>query len=225
MSNIDDAVAAAEAASKQMDNAPAVQEPQGGAITASNSSVDMSLGSFLKSGGLNPDKWITVKDTGLKLDKLEKATIEEFTGVIDFANVKLFQGLRVNLPGGKYEYLKTYDGKTESRSGQNWGAAVAEANGRASEKATPYRGADILVTLEDDVVQGKTTIPAGTKLGYTTSVTGWSGFQSFLQSLVADNKVTVAAGDILAGVVKTRVFHESRSNSDYEWGVLNFEAL
>lgn len=226
MSQIDEAIAAAEAAAANTPtNTAMTTQEQGGALApAGGGAVDMSLGSFLKSGGINPDKWIQVKDTGMKLEKNEKATIEEFVGDIDFANVKLFQGLRVALPGNKYEYIKTYDGKTESRSGQSWAAAVQEANARAQSPATPYRGADILIVPSEDVKQGGTTIPAGTKLGYTTSITGFGAFQTFLQGLVEDGKVTVGAMDTLSGVVSTKVVHETKKNADYEWGILNFEA-
>lgn len=222
---IDAAVAAAEAAAQNMGEAqvPAVQQGGSALAPAGGGAVDMSLGSFLKAGGIAPDKWIQVKDTGMKLDKNEKATIDQFEGVIDFASVKLFQGLRVALPGNKYEYIKTYDGRTEAKTGQNWAAAVADANARAAQPNTPYRGADILIVLEKDVKQGGTTIPAGTKLGYTTSITGFGAFQSFLAGLVEANKVTVGAGDTLSGSVPTKVVHETKKNADYEWGILTFE--
>jgi hypothetical protein len=225
MSQIDDAVAAAEAAAQNLGEAqvPATQQA-GGALAATGGSVDMSLGSFLKSGGINPDKWIQVKDTGFKLDKNEKATIESFEGEIDFSQVKMFVGLRVALPGNKYEYIKSYDGKTEAKTGQNWNAAVADANARAQTPNTQYRGADMLIVPTKDVKQGSTVIPAGTKLGYTTSITGFSSFQSFLASLVNAGKVQVGPNDSLSGVVVTKVSHETKKNADYEWGVLNFEA-
>lgn len=232
MSNqIDDAIAQAEAAAANTQTQSASTEvattDQGGGQALANTgggAVDMSLTSFLTAGGISPDKWIQVKDTGMKLDKNEKATLEEFTGDIDFANVKMFVGLRIKLPGNKYEYIKSYDGKTESKTGQNWNAAVAEANARAAEPAQTYRGADILIVNNEDVVQGKTTIPAGTKLGYTTSITGFGAFQSFLAELVGAGKIEVQPGDRLSGVVRTKVSHEEKTNTDYSWGILSFAA-
>jgi hypothetical protein len=226
MSQIDDAVAAAEAAAQNMtSNQQVAQVSQNTGLASPTESVDMSLGSFLKAGGINPDKWIQVKDTGMKLEKNEKATIESFEGEINFANVKMFVGLRVALPGNKYDYIKSYDGRTEAKTGQNWGAAVAEANNRAVAPAQTYRGADILIVPSKDVKQGATTIPAGTKLGYTTSITGFGAFQGFLASLVESGKVQVGANDTLIGTVATKVSHETKKNSDYEWGILNFEAV
>lgn len=224
-SQIDAAVAAAEAAAQNVSTEVAPQTQGGTSLApATGGAVDMSLGSFLKSGGINPDKWVQVKDTGLKLEKNEKATIESFEGDLDFANVKLFQGLRINLPGGKYEYIKTYDGRTEAKTGQNWAAAVADGNNRAQTPNTPYRGADILITLTEDTKQGSTTIPAGTKVGYTTSITGFGAFQSFLVEQVNGGAVQVGANDSLSGVVHTKVVHETKKNTDYEWGILTFEA-
>ena len=226
-SQIDAAIAAAEAKASEtpQDTGTALTPAAGGQLApAGGGAVDMSLTSFLKSGGINPDKWVQVKDTGFRLDKNEKALIEEVVVDIDFANVKLFQGLRIALPGNKYEYIKTYDGRTEAKTGQAWGAATAEANGRSISPQNPYRGADILMVNVADVTQGKTTVPAGTKLGLTTSITGFAPFQSFLASLIEAGEVTVGSdGSTLAGVVRTKVTHEAMSNADYEWGILNFE--
>lgn len=223
MSNqIDDAIAEAEAAAAQVQEPTALVTTTGQGSTAVGAPVDMSLGSFLKSGGISPDKWLQVDKFGLKIDKNEKALIEEFEANLDFSTVKMFVGMRIKLPGNKYEYIKSYDGRTESRTGQNWNAAVAEANARAAEPAQTYRGADILLVPAKDVLQGKTTIPAGTKLGYTTSITGFGAFQTYLAELVGKNAITVGAGDVLSGVVNTKVSHETKKNADYEWGILNF---
>lgn len=222
---IDDAIAAAEAkANETAGTDVATTQNAGGDLAPASGAVDMSLTGFLKSGGINPDKWIQVKDTGFRLDKNEKTMIEEVEVEIDFADVKLFQGLRIQSPGGKPEYIKTYDGRTEARTGQAWGIAVAEANGRSATPQNPYRGADILMSLPADVTQGKTKIEAGTTLGYTTSITGFGAFQSFLATLIQAGDVSVASdGQTLGGKVKVKVLHEAKSSADYEWGILNFE--
>lgn len=229
MSSIDDAVAAAEAAAANMteNNQALATQTQGTALAAAPAGgpVDMSLGSFLTAGGINPDKWLQVKDTGLKLDKNDKNTFDEFTGEVDFSKVKMFVGLRISLPGSKYEYIKSYDGRTEAKTGQNWNVAVAEANARAQSPSTTYRGADILVVTDKVIEQGSAKIPAGTKVGYTTSITGFAPFQSLLQTLVEAGDVSVGAGDRLSGTVTLKLSHEAKKNADYEWGVVNFEKV
>lgn len=228
MSNqIDDAVAAAEAAAANMtDQTPVVQSQGTSLAPVSNEPVDMSLAAFLTSGGITPDKWLQVKDTAMKIDKNEKKTIDEFSGELNFANVKMFTGLRISLPGNKYEYIKSYDGRTEARSGQNWNAAIAEANARSQKPSSTYRGADILVTLTEPVVQGDTTIAVGTKVGYTTSITGFAPFQSYLAELIEAGDVTIKPdGKSMTGIVGTVLTHETKKNTDYEWGVVNFSRL
>lgn len=223
---IDAAVAEAERAAAEMGDAqvPATQS-QSGQLAAGGGAVDMSLTGFLKSGGLSPDKWVQVDEYGIKLDKNEKQFVEEFTGELDFANVKFFQGLRTKLPGNKYSYIKTYDGKTEARSGQNWNAAVSEANARAIEPASPYRGADVLITLTEALKQGKSDFAVGTKVGYTTAITAFGAFQNYLNEQINAGNVTVGANDSLSGVVVTKATHEEKKNSDYKWGILNFQQV
>tara|TARA_Y100001001_G_scaffold163782_1_gene193820 strand:+ start:15490 stop:16173 length:684 start_codon:yes stop_codon:yes gene_type:complete len=221
---IDDAIAAAEAKAAETPGTDVATQNAGGDLAPAGGALDMSLTGFLKAGGISPDKWLQVKDSGFRIDKGEKAMIEEVEVEINFADVKLFQGLRIQAPGGKPEYIKTYDGRTEARTGQTWGIAVAEANGRSATPQNPYRGADILMSLTSDTVQGKTTVPAGTTLGYTTSITGFGAFQSFLATLIEAGDVSVGQdGQSLSGKVKVKVLHEAKSSADYEWGILNFE--
>lgn len=223
MSNgIEDAIAEAEAAAAA---APEVQAPAPStalAAPSANVPVDMGVSSFLKSGGLQPDIWLDVKDTGLKLIKTEKAVIDDFVADLDFSQVKLFVGLRVKLPGNKFEYIKSYDGRTEAKTGKPWATAVQEANARAAEPAEQYRGADIMMVLSEPVKQGAQTVEAGKKIGYTTAVTGFGAFQSFLAEMIQSGDVVVGANESLSGSVRVRASHIEKSNASYTWGVVGF---
>ena len=224
ISEIEDAIKEAEAAAQnqtpavvQQSSAPALAQPAGAPI-------NMGATAFLKSGGMQPDYWVDIKDTGFKIVKTEKAVFDSIDVEIDFSAVKPFQGLRVKMPDGKPKYIKTYDGVTESRSGKPWATAVAELQGLAVEPADQYRGFDIPMILSEDVKQGATTIEAGKKVGYTTPVTGFAVAQAFLEKLVNDGDVTIV-DDNFSGVVKTRVSHLEKSNASYTWAVLDFEKI
>lgn len=220
---IDAAVAEAEAAAANMqENRALTPAQQAGALAAPGAPVDMSLSGFLKAGGIQPDVWLTLEKTGIKLDKNEKAVFDDFEGTIDFSKVKLFQGLRTKLPGNKFNYIKTYDGRTEARSGENWATAVANAQAQAIEPAQPYRGADILIVTTKEIKQGSKTYEAGKKIGYTTAVTGFAPFQSLLESLVNSGDVQVGANDSLTGEVTVKAQHVVKSNADYQWGIIDF---
>ena len=223
---IDAAVAEAEAAAANMQEQRALTPAQqAGALANPAGPVDMSLSGFLKAGGIQPDVWLTLEKTGIKLDKNEKAVFDDFEGTIDFSKVKLFQGLRTKLPGNKFEYIKTYDGRTEARSGENWNTACANALAKAIEPAQPYRGADILIVSTKEIKQGSKTYEAGKKIGYTTAVTGFAPFQSLLESLVNSGEVVVGNNDSLSGEVKVKLQHVVKSNTDYQWGILDFEKI
>ena len=176
----------------------------------------------MKSGGLQPDLWLDVKDTGLKLIKTEKAVVDDFVADLDFSQVKLFVGLRLKLPGNKFEYIKSYDGRTEAKTGKPWAIALQEANARAAEPADQYRGADILMVLPEPVKQGAQTIEAGKKIGYTTPVTGFATFQSFLAEMIQSGDAVVDANENLTGSVRVRASHIEKSNASYTWGVVGF---
>lgn len=224
---IDAAVAEAEAAAANMEDTRALTPAaQAGALaTPAAGAVDMSLSGFLKAGGIQPDIWLTLEKTGIKLDKQEKAVFDDFEGTIDFSRVKLFQGLRTKLPGNKFSYIKTYDGRTEARSGENWATAVANAQARAIEPAETYRGADILIVTTKEITQGAKKYEVGKKIGYTTAVTGFAPFQSLLETLVNKGDVQVGPNDSLTGEVKVKVQHIVKSNTDFQWGILGFEQI
>ena len=224
--NIDDAVAAAqEQAENVTQNAVAPVNTGGGQLApAGGGAVDMSISGFLKAGGISPDRWLDIRDTGFRFDKNNKSVFESFTGTINFASgVKMFQGARIAKADGTYEYLKTYDGRTEARSGQAWAAALNDAANRSTKPVSPYRGADILIELDTPVSQGKDKFDVGFKVGYTTAVTAFKPFQSFLATLLESGEVTVAPdGETMSGEVSVKVDHETMKNANYEWSIAVF---
>lgn len=229
MNAIDEQIAEAKAtADKAQQENPIQTTSTNTALSDPNSAAapDMSLSSFLNSGGLQPDLWLSVKDTGLKLDKNEKKVIESFTAQIDFSKIKLFSGSRGELPGSQATYIKTYDGKAEARSNKPWAVAVAELKAESIKEVIDYRGADILFELSEDVQQGSTTVPAGKKIGYTTSVTNFSIFMNFLKEMIAAGEVELNdAAQTFSGTVKVMVTHSEKTGNGNTWGILGYELV
>lgn len=179
------------------------------------------LDDFL-SGGMQVDKWIQVKDAGIRLDRDEKAFITEFEAELDLDSVQLFVGLRAEFAGNKVEYRQSNDGGKTTTRGENFAELAARWKATSVKPVDPYRGANMTLVLANDVVQGKTTIPAGTKLGYTTPVTGFTPFQNLLKKLAAEGKVSDAGGGRLSGGrVAVKLTHEARENAaKQEYGVV-----
>jgi hypothetical protein len=209
-------------------NVPATQDTTGTAVATTGSAPDQQfntgLDDFLSGGGIRPDKWIQVKDMGLRIDKDEKAYATEFVGDLDLSSVQLFWGARAEFAGNKVVYTKSYDGVTTNK-GENFKAVLADFKAGSLKDASPYRGADVLIELTEEVTQGKTVIPAGTKVGYSTSITGFAPFQSFLSAMVKAGKARSGPNGTIEGeTVRVRVKHDPRTNNaKQDYGVLLFE--
>jgi hypothetical protein len=211
------------AAREAAQNLPATQDATGTAVATSAPDATVfstGLDDFLSGGGIRPDKWLQIKDTGIRIDRDEKAFVTEFTGDLDLSDVKLFWGSRAEFAGNNVQYAKSYDGKLTDK-GENFNQVLAEFKANSLKDASPYRGADILVTLDQDVTQGKTEIAAGTKVGYSTSITGFAPFQTFLANMKKQGKLR-AEGD--GDIVRVKVTHDMRTNNKkQDYGVLLFE--
>lgn len=203
-------------------NLPATQDATGTDLAPASSfdqEFSTGLDDFLTGGGIRPDRWLQVKDAGIRLDKDDKGFITEFVGDLDLSEFLLFWGARAEFAGNNVVYAKSYDGKMTVK-GEPFKQVLADFKANSLKNADPYRGADVLITLTDDVTQGKATIPAGTKIGYSTSITGFAPFQNFIAQMKKEGKLR-DLGD--GEVVRVKVTHELRTNkSNQDYGVLLF---
>jgi hypothetical protein len=221
--SLKEAMAAAKDAAAQ---APAViDDNTGSELTTTD--YGTSLDSFL-SGSMQVDSWIQVKDAGFRLDRDDKAFISEFEAELDVNSIQLFTGLRAEFAGNNVEYRQSFDGGKTTTQGENFAEVLRKWKASAVKGGDrPYRGANMTLILTEDTTQGKTTLPAGHKVGYTTSVTGWYPFQNLLKQLAADGKVTDVGGGRLAGdPIRVKITHEAKANDKgQDYGVLHMEVL
>lgn len=203
--------AAANVPATTIDQTPAVQYGTG-------------LDDFL-SGGLQVDSWVQVKDGGIRLNRDEKAYLTGFDANLDVNSIQLFVGLRAEFAGNVVEYRQSNDGGKTTTRGENFAQLANQWKASSIKGCEPYRGANMVFVTTKDITQGKTTIPAGTRLGYTTPVTGFAPFQSMLKTLAADGKVSDVGGGRLAGdEVPIKAVHEVRTNkANQDYGVLLLE--
>lgn len=218
---------AMEAARAAAANLPATQDQTGTAVADTGAmSFGTSLDDFL-SGGMQVDKWLQVKDGGFRLDRNDKAFIDEFEADLDVSSVQLFVGVRAEFAGNNVQYAKSFDGGRTTSRGENFAVVARHFKENSLKPADPYRGADMTLILTSDVTQGKATIPAKTRVGYTTPVTGFAPLQALLKQLTAEGLASDAGGGRLSGPrVRVRCTHEVKTNnSGQDYGVLHFEYL
>jgi hypothetical protein len=219
---------AMNAAKEAASNLPAETDGEGvgGSTELAPMNLGTSLDSFL-SGGLKPDTWIQVKDGGIRLNREDKAFITEFKAELDINSVQFFYGLRAEFAGNNVEYRQSLDGGRTTTKGENFAAVERQWKATATKPVSSYRGANMILILSEDVVQGKTTIPAGTKLGYTTSVTNFYPFQELIKELAAEGLAQDAGGGRLSGgTVTVKCTHSVETNkANQDYGLLKMEVL
>lgn len=182
---------------------------------------DMDMDSFLTPAGMEVQSYIQVKDAGIKLSKDWGPTsfIDEFEAEIDLTEVAFFYGIRKEV-GSNVSYAKSYNGKTTVR-GEPFAQVVAQFKAESQKPADPYRGADIPMTLTKAYADSKDkakSFDAGTRVGLSTSITGFKPWALF-------HKKLVDAGQGQA-TIRVKVKHSARRNAaNQDYGVCEFELL
>ena len=223
MSDIDAILAAAKNNAANLPAAqpltPALAPAPGAGLPAM--SFDMDLDSFLTPAGMEVQSYVQVKDAGIKLSKDWGPTsfIDEFEVTIDLSEVAYFYGIRKEV-GSNVTYAKSYNGKTTTR-GEPFAAICAQFKLESQKPADPYRGADIPMTLVQDYADAKDkskSFEAGTRVGLSTSITGFKPWASF-------HKKLMDAGQGSA-TVRVKVKHSARRNAaNQDYGVCEYELL
>lgn len=220
-SQIDNLVAEADAAAQQL--APA--QPATALAPTSQQTTAMaapSLDSFIDSGGMSVDGYIRMKADGFKIgDDMQGLVDDPIVVEIDMSEVTPIYSFRSEV-GGNTKFIKSYNGST-TPDGASFQAACAAAERQPGAKTSGvYQTVELPFTLLealDDPKKGSSvSFPAGFRVGYTPSVTGFKPFQAFCKQLRSVNP------DLLRQTLKVRLVHKKRVNSaKNEWGVFEFE--
>lgn len=182
-----------------------------------------SLDNFLDAGGLDVDEFVRLNDSGFKFGDKMQGLFDEAIVTIDMSTVTPIHSFRYEV-GGNTKFLKSYDGVT-SADGMNFQQQVAQAAALPGAKTSGiYPTVEIPMVLTErmeDPKKGSTVaFDAGTRIGYTPSVTGFKAFQAFAKKLRAENP------ELLRSEITVRITHAVRTNSNNNrWGVLEFERV
>lgn len=225
MSNLDAILAAAKEQAANLPAAvgatPGVGVPSLTAVGGTPVAFNMSEDAFLNPGGMTCETYIQVRDTGIKLSKDWNGVIDEFEAILDLSDIQYFMGIRKEV-GTQVSYAKSYDGSSEARTGAPFVQVVEEFKRTSQKPADPYRGADVPMTLTADYSdphkQPGKSYPAGTVIGWTTSITGFKPFAAFVRKL--------KEAGLGKAQVKIKVTHQPRKNAaNQPYGVLDFDVI
>ena len=178
-----------------------------------------TMDDFIDGGGMDVDEYFRVKAEGFRIGDTMQGLIEDVVVEIDLSEITPIYSFRCEV-GGQTKFIKSYDGVSTSDA-KNFQAEVDRLTRVGEKPSGIYQTAEIPVELVEDVADPKkgssVVIEAGTRVGYTPSVTAFKPFQSFMKRLRQRNP------ERLGTTVKVKLTHEKRTKGSFEWGVINFE--
>lgn len=159
------------------------------------------------------EDWIKVTEYGLTIGA-DRTIISDLKVKVDMTEGVGYYVKHSIKFGNPAQYFSSYDGTTCDRGGL-WSDAVVKAQ-RADPKANPFPAADIIFILDQDVKLKDKTIPAGTKLGHTTSTSNWQDWAEFYREVV---KADLANTEVAATISTEAV---TGKKNGYTWGIMKF---
>lgn len=163
-----------------------------------------------------PDLFIKVDYYGIHIE--DDGIIKELFGTIDLNTVKFPDVCRYTR-AGTHDYLRTYDGIREVKSGKGWAQALEDAK-RVDDKADVYQAVEFMIELlkKPTKAGGDKPVPEiGQRVGHATSRTGYDPVMKFLKETAPIVGPTAT--------VNVRVFHTAKTRGQNKWGVLGVELM
>lgn len=160
------------------------------------------------------EDWFKVNEYGITIGA-DRTLLKSIKVQIDMTESQGFFVKHSIKFGNPAQYFSSYDGTTCDRGGL-WSDAVVKAQ-RADAKANPFPAADIIFILAEDVKLKDKTLPAGTKIGHTTSTSNWQDWAEFYRE--------VAKAGLLNTVVDATLSSEAVTGkkNGYTWGIMKFK--
>ena len=178
--------------------------------------MEMTMDKFMEMG-LAVDAWLKPDFQGMTIGDSPIAVIH-IDVEIDMTEKRgftLIQAIRYGQDPVRYDY--TTDNQT-SKDGLPWFNILSAAYA-VDPTVQPYRAAQIPMTVVADAVNLKNEVvaKAGTRLGYTTSVTGWAPFEGLYRDCQRNGW--------LGQKVIVRLTNEGKVKGTNKWGIVRFELL
>lgn len=176
-----------------------------------------SMGNMAVTTGISKlvEDWIKVTKYGLTIGSDSTVHIDLKVS-IDMTEGEGFFVKHSVKYGNPAQYYSSYDGTTCDRGGL-WSDAMVKAQ-RADPKVKAFPAADIIFTLLEDVKLKDRTVPAGTKLGHTTSTSNWQDWAEFYRGVTKNDQLNTAVEAVISSEPVTG------KNNGYTWGIMKFEA-
>ena len=167
-----------------------------------------SIDAFL-SGPVRPDAYLKVNG-GLMIGS-NPTPLQEITVALEVSNNGLTPSKVLRFGDGPSSvYKKTYDGKHEVESGEDFATLVTGAKRTWGDKAVVYDSADLLFTVVNDIKgpKGDVILEAGKRLGYSTPKTGADYTRRLAQDVLKQLGYPITTPGLIIGVKLTPIFNQ-----------------
>lgn len=207
---MDAASTAADAFTAQGAGGALVPAAQPGALTQAAPASRPSLDDMADNAGIQVDAYLSVKETGLRIDK--NPVFQKAKGVIDLTECAPIFSVRANR-GGATTFIKSYDGRMTSQ-GENFQQATSRLQATHDKVDGPYSTVEIPFTLSEKVPGAD----KGQRLGITPAITGVKFWTKFYNEL--------RAAGLSRATVNVEIVCVPQSNKNgNEWGVVGFNLI
>lgn len=208
------------AADNFVQSAPAVTNPVTPASVNTGANLPSTLAGAMANTGAVVDEYLVVTPDGMKVSKDMKGVLDELIVTIEMGDVSPVAQLRTNI-GGAIKFHRGYNAVTTTE-GKNFQAEHDKAIA-AGGMADLYTTVEIPCVLTEDIADPREKsrmYPAGTEVGLTPSITGYSEFVKFTKKLMKSNPTLLEAN------IKVKMTHKVRTNTKGNtWGVVCYEFL
>lgn len=185
-------------------------------ITVNTSKPSMEVLAASAGIGSSVDTWLKVSEFGLSIGADKKPTFEELVMEIDMTEGEGFYVKEMIKWGNPVNYASRYDGNLTDK-GEPWAEVVARAR-RMDDRAKVFPSADLILRSTSAIKLKESTLPAGTILGHTLSMSNWGNWTEFYREC--------AKNGLIGQTVKVKVIAEEvNSKSGYTWGVCQFQIV
>lgn len=216
MADINDAIKTAQDAAGEIVDAEVSQETLPAASGGYAVSMEKpSMETVMTNSGIasSVDTWLKVNEHGLQIGT-EKGLVDSIEARILMVEDDGFFVKQSIKWGSPVRYANTYDGKMSDKGG-SWADQVMRVT-QMDPKAKPFPSADVILVLAKSVKLKEKTVPAGTKIGLTLSMSNFGNWQEFYREISK-------AGLLGQEIDVTIGSEEVNGKNGYTWGVCTFE--
>lgn len=194
------------------ENLPMMANPASTPVSYAKPSMDQMAVSTGISKAV--ESWIKVSEFGINIGQDRQPLFQTIkTKILMVEEEGFFAKQSIKTSNG--DYYSTYDGSSCDKGGF-FSDAVSRVQ-RMEPQQKVYPAADIIFVLNEDVKLKDKTLPAGTKLGHTTSASNFQNWAEFYREVVK-------AGRLGKEVTCTVGFDVVSSKKNGKtWGVLTFK--